>query len=454
MEVEKSPFSRTEYALSMEFNECSIAAAELNKRVQDIFAQATSTEGVVYEYQQSIDGLFRREVQIIPVSNTIGMESGRPVHLSLTREKPDKKNTEPQITLSAIAREDVALPLATFTRRPGQLHCDYVQVGSQINDLNPTVTMVDQEELERAKQLALIKDILGKDGIYFDGPSRIDVDEMRLKMRHIREEHITEAIKERKKEFGMYVNTIYPNDAVRIAVAAMQALKRGLIPKHDKNNIFRLGRFGGCYDWELPQGNRYRFDMRDDTPLNRSTWSSRRRLDKQYDKLTDFLEKVSSYDQISDYGFASDSHDIERLLVFGLVDDILKEKNGKAISRSKPSSMRDLLVSLDAEESFSEILGEYDDDEDALLAKIRKTHNGQVFDTEVEVSNGRGTTSADVRIAVTHDSDGEYTLTHQARPDSMVDSSYVLAGIYKYYLRSRQYEEPETTRELVAILEA
>ncbi len=134
-----SNLSRLELTLGTEFNECSIASAELAQRVETMF---DDVDFVMQRQLIIMDGLENdpRMLDVVPVSDTFITPAGREVQLLLTRSQnyPDS-----QAQMVAVTRGDVAFPLVAFTRRPGS-QCDYVQIGPEMSDDTLVVTPGDE----------------------------------------------------------------------------------------------------------------------------------------------------------------------------------------------------------------------------------------------------------------------------------------------------------------------
>jgi hypothetical protein len=165
------------FAFGTEFNECSIAAAELNKQVYSELDGGKTQQRVLYQigddptlgqrfvakdlnYESKTGGDIFHLALVRPTSSL----RGRSAVLRRAIEKSvDIFGSEPQL-VAILGNEDVFVPLATFARREGGT-CSYVQLGSEMNDDSLFVTTADegtsrQDVIEKIRQIvASAKDI-------------------------------------------------------------------------------------------------------------------------------------------------------------------------------------------------------------------------------------------------------------------------------------------------------
>lgn len=151
-----SELARLELSLGSEFNECSIAAAELSKRAYDILSHTGLSQEkrfVVFEN----DAESEYDISFVPVSFDFTTESGRTCRLLLGKEviaKSKKQSTYGQPRLYVVTHGNIALPLASFTRRAGS-SCDHVQIGDEMYGDDMIVTPVD--EMSRFDVIELLR---------------------------------------------------------------------------------------------------------------------------------------------------------------------------------------------------------------------------------------------------------------------------------------------------------
>lgn len=136
-------FPGLELALGSEFNECSIIAAELARDVYSLYDFPDNIQSSTL-FLASGRETHRTSVQEIDLDIKCQTPSGRTVSLSLIRDGQPSGDTEHPIYLAAIARDNIAFPLASFKRRPGK-QCDYVQIGTEIDNADDLVVTPDDE---------------------------------------------------------------------------------------------------------------------------------------------------------------------------------------------------------------------------------------------------------------------------------------------------------------------
>jgi hypothetical protein len=122
-------------ALGLQFNECSIIAADACKYAQEVI-QRSSYEIDVILPQEHSDATEASPTKISAVYVGNGMRGDEPIKYYIERSDA----TSP-IRLIGTLSDGITLPLATFQRRIGTA-CDFVQLGSEID----TDTIVATEE--------------------------------------------------------------------------------------------------------------------------------------------------------------------------------------------------------------------------------------------------------------------------------------------------------------------
>jgi hypothetical protein len=143
-------------AIGAEFNECSIAAAELNKQVYAELDRKGTQQRVLYPigddptrgqrfiieeydcYAKTETDAFK--LALIRPANSL--RGRRAVMRRAIEKSVDDFGTEPQLA-AILGCEDAYVPLASFARRKGGT-CSYVQLGSEMKDDNFFVTTADE----------------------------------------------------------------------------------------------------------------------------------------------------------------------------------------------------------------------------------------------------------------------------------------------------------------------
>ncbi len=131
--------SRLELTLGVEFNECSIASAELARRVDLLMS---NEDNIIPRSLLVVEDMVvgARLFQTVPVSNQIQTSEGCDIQFMLARDTAQRNG---RARLMAVTREDVAFPVASFARRAGS-QCDYVQIGEEMTDDSLVVTPNDE----------------------------------------------------------------------------------------------------------------------------------------------------------------------------------------------------------------------------------------------------------------------------------------------------------------------
>ncbi len=138
--------NRLQLVMGMEFNECSIASAELAGRVQDIMDNPDLQSEKTLFLMQGVDAVQVAHT-VVPVSDVFENKDGRDVQFYLTRQTVNAKSRydqTPRTYLMAVTRGDIAFTVASFARRQGQ-YCDYVQIGEEITNESLVVTPKDEQ---------------------------------------------------------------------------------------------------------------------------------------------------------------------------------------------------------------------------------------------------------------------------------------------------------------------
>lgn len=155
--------NKLQLVMGMEFNECSIASAELAGRVQDIMDNPEyQSEKQVFLMQGANATQVLRTV--VPVSDVFQSETGRDIQYYLmrqpTRSKAKHQQQDQRTYLMAVTRGDVAFTVASFARRHGS-YCDYVQIGDEMTDESLVVT--PQDEQSRKDVIEAMRRVLDAD---------------------------------------------------------------------------------------------------------------------------------------------------------------------------------------------------------------------------------------------------------------------------------------------------
>ena len=129
--------------LGMEFGDCSIAAAAAARRAEELLTAPQYSEVreprellVAGEWPSTIPEV----MHTVPVSPVVELDGGRDVQFWVARKGSSDDGI---FSMVAVTRGDVALPVASFTRRAGSA-CDYVQLGEEMTDEALVVTPPDE----------------------------------------------------------------------------------------------------------------------------------------------------------------------------------------------------------------------------------------------------------------------------------------------------------------------
>jgi hypothetical protein len=150
------PFNELAMRVGMEFDDCSMAAAETYRAVREQFSPQTE-EATLYQIDDDPTGA--KKARIVHLSTDL-RANGDPTELVLiwpATEKVIKQGRgflRKAVTLTqtvydgdpmlgAKIGEDNVMPLATFTHREGSFECSYVQLGSEMSDETVVMTGLD-----------------------------------------------------------------------------------------------------------------------------------------------------------------------------------------------------------------------------------------------------------------------------------------------------------------------
>ncbi len=125
--------------IGTEFNECSLATAELSASADRI---TQNPANYLAEHALVIEplGIADEVLDIAPLSREFTTPGGRPVRMVLGF---DSENSARPPRLLVQAQGGVSLPVASFARRQGS-PCDFVQIGAEVTNENVIVTPGDQ----------------------------------------------------------------------------------------------------------------------------------------------------------------------------------------------------------------------------------------------------------------------------------------------------------------------
>jgi len=147
-------------ALSMEFDTCSTAAAEINNEVYNLIEAAqphtkqlyypddplNSITASVYDLHRELEAdypfklvLVRpHTIQVKEVQQTTGLFRKR------SATSPVEQKTLGSPRLAALVGQDIVVPLATFERKVTPDECSYVQIGDELSDESFFSTLLDE----------------------------------------------------------------------------------------------------------------------------------------------------------------------------------------------------------------------------------------------------------------------------------------------------------------------
>ncbi len=174
-ESNRCNFELISFALGISFNECSLAAAELNKQVVDSFNDDLVVEKL---YQIGKDNISGKDYKVkylnnyvisedqdyfalalaLPVPEFIAVRKRKLLLSHIDYEEVGGGDNEPML-VAILKNSDVYVPLATFARREGEA-CNYVQIGDEIKKDNLFTTTVD-ETTPRMSIIEKIRGIIG-----------------------------------------------------------------------------------------------------------------------------------------------------------------------------------------------------------------------------------------------------------------------------------------------------
>ncbi|HET9174614.1 MAG TPA: hypothetical protein VFN56_05060 [Candidatus Saccharimonadales bacterium] len=145
------PYQNALLALGMSehLSECSWLAAGARK----IAIERLANEGRATNLTIMSEAPYQSPMHAANVSEPIVLPSGYIVRMALARFDTDTENQSTY--LFAVTRDDIAFRIARLGRRSSNMHCDYVQIGSEIDDESLIVTPKD-ETASRADIIASI----------------------------------------------------------------------------------------------------------------------------------------------------------------------------------------------------------------------------------------------------------------------------------------------------------
>lgn len=145
-----------EFALGIEYSECSVAAATCNYIAREhIQNEANVSARTLYYADPDATRPYLQDFDFVPLSSEVLLKDNRPVVAGLVRRKP---TDSPELVV--ISRGNIAFPVASFRRGEGE-RCAYVQIGDEMRGGESIVTQNDEKN--RRKTIDLIRDVLEVD---------------------------------------------------------------------------------------------------------------------------------------------------------------------------------------------------------------------------------------------------------------------------------------------------
>jgi hypothetical protein len=153
------PFDRLSLALAIEDDECSTAAATLNKEVLDLFSEDNIQRGNLLKRPLSIVGVGKegssKEYLTRRITRLSTGYNSNTIPIVFVQQIGARGSKVEEPLLVAMLDNEIALPLASFQKREHG-KCSYVQIGSEMTKDNLFVITKD-ESTQRAEIIKAIR---------------------------------------------------------------------------------------------------------------------------------------------------------------------------------------------------------------------------------------------------------------------------------------------------------
>lgn len=377
-----------ELALGMHFNECSIAAADANRRAYELINDDDrSYSTLLYFPNPSIERPLAVESTVIPLLDDVALEDGRQIGFVLAQPSG---HDAPR--LMALARGNIAFPIASFRRREGSL-CDYIQVGNEINADDLVVTT--QDETSRKDVIEIIREIIGIDPLAHEHAGVLSDDWIK---------DIDVAAK-----IAVVNNSFEKNNVIRPQLSEEHVYQRAILEK-----ICGLGTV-----WEASDMRYYGYSQ-----------SRTKKYHTAAQATLSHLEQVDISDIIEGKLPGSDDSFYKKALLRLALDarGITQQNVMQAKVKAKSLS-----TALGVSSQIRENLGKYDPRLEKAIQFASSLSMKHVGVTKVIEDFQYASTRADTELTVygsSDDKDGVFTVSVSARPLAMERSNAVLAGVY------------------------
>lgn len=149
--------SRLSAILSTEYGDCSIVAAQTAMVAEENFNHHPTERT-----QLLVDGS-EYHADVLFLGSNLATPAGRPVQMGLVQYEKNESSGDKdtgRLYLAVIARDDIAVPLASFARRVGS-YCDYVQIGDEMSEI--VATPEDEVHYDRKGTIELMRTICEAD---------------------------------------------------------------------------------------------------------------------------------------------------------------------------------------------------------------------------------------------------------------------------------------------------
>lgn len=377
MPGEKQRSPKLELVLSTEFNECSIASAELAQRTEELLAN----RDLVSRQQLLVmecSGPAVEQLTIVPVSEEFQTPANRSVCFVLGREafRPKKSAQMPPARLFAVTRGDVAFPLASFSRRDGS-QCDYVQIDGEMEDDSFIVT--PRDEYSRKDIIETMRVILGKNVLFMRYGEVI---------RQAKEDSYMHSIELRNEVSKNSTSTVSYNKRLKGDAPALRAIA----------------------------------DIIGNTKTDRKllTMVSGMRYDAAYDELKKFLVKPG-FKSILEGELPGSKHELGRKALIAHAANLL---GFRETSRGADDAYQRLVKYLEIDKQMAAVLGECEPVAEGvyrLAGALAVRGTMEIVREDARISSTRG----DVKIFVDikPESPAAYSISIKARPAAMPDHS-------------------------------
>lgn len=386
---------RTELIMGMEFNECSIASAELSARVDSLINRPGGTEAMEL-YVHGDVGVQKITADTVTVSEPLITPQGRHIDLMLTRDWSDAAGIP---RLMAVTRGDIAFPLAGFARREGM--CDYVQIGQEVTNESLIVTPVD--EGSRKDIIEAMRDMLSLD------PFLIKHKDLVEQCVRYSKKNLFQEIENRRYAVGELFRK------QRLNKSGLQLL--AVLALDDPELVNKIGEQKGNVSLDY----NYRIGRLSKDPRKEGVYKSTKRL------LDNFFQNPELA-LLKQGGLPGAYYaEAQRLLVkhylktLGVdISTAFNRDVNRDAERKAQSGSRNFMQLMDIDQQIDKVLGPYNAKSENIISAAGKLATGEVFELVDIVqmgTNTRGRVHFFVKSEVLNDPTVQVEIS--ARPDAM-----------------------------------